>query len=293
MIKFLWLLLIDISMGLASYGAGQFPLKSEIALDHMNLASALSMGILVGSALAAVIPEGVEMLLDSGYAFNTHSGISLSAIIGISLISGFAVMFLVDNYKELTNGSDPLPSNSQIEQETIIQTIIKSPLTSGLLLHSFVEGIALGSAFVSDDGSFQLLFLFVISIHKLPTAFSLSVVLHEEGFSDYVAKVHLIIFCLMTPISSLLTYLVVVLLGFNSSFVVGILFLFSAGTFLYSVIHVMIEVMNKNDRSVVGVSDQLTSANTHTHKSSLSKVELLLSMLGMMIPVLFTLFGAH
>lgn len=268
-------------MGLASFAAGLFPLKAEIALGHMNLASALSLGILLGTALAAVIPEGVEMLIDSGYALDPDRALSLSAVIGISLVSGFAVMFLVDHFEELTRNEH----SEQHAPDSLVLSIVHSPLTLGLLLHSFVDGIALGTAFLDDDNSFQILFMVVIIAHKLPTAFSLSVVLHQEGLSPDMITKHLAVFSATTPVSSLLTYLVVLVLKLNSKVAVGVLFLFSAGTFMYSVTHVMFEVTNKPSYSLVG--DQ----ETHTHGPSLSRTELLLSMAGMMIPVLFTLRG--
>lgn len=293
MTAFLWLLLIGAVMAVTSFAAGIFPLKAGIALQHMNLASALSMGILVGTALAAVIPEGIEMLLESGYPVNSESGMLLSGVVGLSLIIGFAVMFVVDQYELLSTDGEVSNSDVPSRQDIIIKSILRSPLTLGLLLHSFVDGIALGTAFVNDNHSFQILFLLMITIHKLPTAFSLSVVLHQEGLPDATVYIHLLMFSAMTPLSSILTYLFVVLLHLNSNLVVGILFLFSGGTFLYSVIHVMMEVLNKKDYSLVAVPDPLAMAHAHSHGPSFSKLELLLSMIGFFIPVAFTFAGDH
>lgn len=291
MSTFLWLLLIDAVMALSSFAAGIFPLKAGVALHHMNLASALSMGILVGTALAAVIPEGVEMLLESGYPINPDSGISLSGVVGLSLIIGFALMFLVDHYELLFTNVKVRNSDATSQQETIIKSILQSPLTLGVLLHSFVDGIALGTAFVNEDHSFQILFLLMITIHKLPTAFSLSVVLHQGGLPEATVQSHLVIFSAMTPVSSLLTYLFVVVFDLNSNFVVGILFLFSAGTFMYSVLHVMMEVLNKTDDYLAAVSDPLATAPAHSHGASFSRLELLLAMIGFFIPVAFIFAG--
>ncbi|SGZ57209.1 CIC11C00000005788 [Sungouiella intermedia] len=164
MTTFLWLLLLSVIMAITSLAVGLFPLKARVALHHMNLASALSMGILVGTALAAVIPEGVQMLLDSGYSNNPDSGMALSGVIGLSLIVGFAVMFLVDHYEQLITTGEV--SNTLPEQDSIWKSFLRSPLTLGLLLHSFVDGIALGTAFVNNDDSFQILFLLMITIHN-------------------------------------------------------------------------------------------------------------------------------
>lgn len=289
MAGFLNLLLVDVVMGLAAFAAGIFPLKADIALQHMNLASALSMGILVGTALAAIIPEGVQLLIEA--TTDKPPMLLLGSIIGLALISGFIIMFLVDHYAELTNSEQTLPTASQTDETSIIESVLRSPLTIGLLLHTLVDGIALGAAFANDNSTFQVLFLFMITIHKLPTAFSLSVVLHQEGFPEKLTKIHLALFSAGTPTSLLLTYLVVSLLRLEGNFVVGILFLFSAGTFVYSVIHVMMELLTKPEYSQVNSTYHLNSTLAHKHSATLSRNELLLSILGMSIPVIFTFIG--
>lgn len=269
--RFISLLILATIMGIASYGAGLLPLKTSIAKHHMKLVSALSVGILIGTALAVVIPEGVETVFES----TKNSPLSVT---GASLLSGFIAMFLVDHYASIAAIFN-VESSVQTEGDSVqekFKSILQSTLTLGLILHSFVDGIALGTSFFHGDDSFPVIFFVMIIVHKLPTAFSLAVVLVQEGFTQEVINFHLIVFSLATPLASFMAFLVISFLGLDSPFAVGILLLFSAGTFLYSVMHVMMEILDKGDDQQGG---------------SLSPPALLLSVIGMILPIILTLSG--
>jgi zinc transporter 9 len=86
----------------------------------------------------------------------------------------------------------------------------------------------------------------------------------------------------MTPIGAILIYVFVTIANTSNQFIVAILFLFSAGTFLYVIHHVMAEIASrKND----GDFDE----NSHC-KSSLSAIEFLISVAGVCIPIIFSFF---
>lgn len=275
MSPFLKVVALALAMGVTSYGAAILPLKVSIPLLKMNLFSAFSMGILVGTVLCLVVPEGAEAVMD---AVRDIEGYDVGSCIGMSLLAGFALMFLIDNMQSVTPEYFQVGSWDTNKIKPQLMSIAKSTLTLGLLLHSFVDGIALGTSYLNNTGSFELVFFFVIIIHKLPTAVSLSVVLLQEGVLPEMCLFHALAFALTTPVASILTYLVAQLFGLNSQFTVGILLLFSAGTFLYSVMHVMMEIVDKKDGDV--------ETGTERH-ASLSQVELLLALAGMVVPVVF------
>lgn len=276
MSPFLKVVALALAMGLTSYGAAILPLKVSIPFQKMSLLSTLSMGILVGTVLCLVIPEGAETMVK---AVDDIEDYNVLGCIGMSLLAGFALMLVIDNSSSIAPEYFQLKSwesTSRMKSQWI--SIAKSTLTLGLLLHSFVDGIALGTSYLDETGTFELLFFFVIIIHKLPTAMSLSVVLLQEGILPDMCQFHALIFALATPVASILTYSVAQLFGLNSQFIVGILLLFSAGTFLYSVMHVMMEIMEKREEDAEAED---------THQSSLTRVELILVVLGMIVPVIF------
>lgn len=271
-------------MALTSFAAGYFPWKLGLPLHQLDSVIVSSMGILVGTVLVLVIPEGAETLFEG--RSGEHYTISTSTIAGISLLVGFMLMFMVDQYTVVKDAS-PSSYTDECSWRARFESTLYSTLTIGLMLHSWVDGIALGLSFFHQENSFHMFLFFMIIIHKLPTAFSLAVVLHTEGFAHSVVNFHLLLFALSTPLSSVLTYGVISIFRLDNDLVLGILLLFSAGTFLYSVIHVMMEVLERKKSTTDFELNQKPVAHSFTH------TELALTLGGMLLPILFSLAGAH
>ncbi|OBA19810.1 hypothetical protein METBIDRAFT_25434, partial [Metschnikowia bicuspidata var. bicuspidata NRRL YB-4993] len=232
-------------MAISTLAVGIGSIKLNIALSHMSKLSALSTGILIGTALGVILPEGIQTLFiaQDTLLYLDSLGMPSSFIVGASLLLGFIVLFSFEHILSLRdNLRMVMPELHQSRFIwTIVLSLLKSTLTLGLIIHSFVDGIALGVSFYDENKTFQILFFFMIVIHKLPTAFSLSIVLLREGISLSMCKYHILAFALATPISSTLAYFLVFVFDLSSPFILGILLLISAGTFIFSVLHVMTE----------------------------------------------------
>jgi zinc transporter 9 len=185
--------------------------------------------------------------------------------IGLSLITGFVLMFLIDKlprhaseslqtpaqprHISLGNLSQGLHSTTSLsddlESEGFLQSFTPSPkvtrslaTTTGLVIHAFADGIAMGASSTSSDSQVGFIIFLAIMIHKAPAAFGLTSVLLKQGLSKRAARGHLIIFSLASPFGALSTYLLVSLIGGDhmegqkGQWWTGMLLLFSAGTFL-------------------------------------------------------------
>jgi solute carrier family 39 (zinc transporter), member 9 len=62
---FLWLFSLCVAMFGGSFLAGNLPLMFILPQDKVRLISAYGAGLLVGTALIVVIPEGIETVYDS------------------------------------------------------------------------------------------------------------------------------------------------------------------------------------------------------------------------------------
>ena len=82
----------------------------------------------------------------------------------------------------------------------------KITATVGLVVHAAVDGIALGSASMTDKSDIQLIVFVVIMLHKAPASFGLSTILLMEGLEKSKVKKHLFIFSLSAPVGALVTY---------------------------------------------------------------------------------------
>lgn len=268
-------------MGAASYGAGLLPFRMNLDNSLLDKFSRFSVGILTSTCLVIAIPEGIEILYDAAHV--DFYDLSLLLLVGFLLYSGFFFMFLVDNLENIYKAFDrpPLEPNHIDELDTstitkLLLSIFKSTLSLGLLIHAAVDGIALGSAFNEDSKSLQLTFFFVIIIHKLPTAFSLPTLLLNEGVPVNVAKTHLFFFSLMTPITSVLTYILLLSIKGKHDYIVSGLVILSDGLFLYIVMHFFARAHSNN----------LPQTGQESNNSNESGINLMWTILGMSIPLL-------
>jgi len=185
--------------------------------------------------------------------------------VGLSLILGFILMFLIDklprhasenlqppaqprhiSLNDLSQGlHSAAPLDDDMESESFLQSLAPTPkqtrslaTTTGLVIHAFADGIAMGASASSADTSLGFIVFLAIMVHKAPAAFGLTSVLLKHGLSKRAARGHLIVFSLASPFGALTTWILVSALGGQhmegekAQFWTGMLLLFSAGTFL-------------------------------------------------------------
>lgn len=318
-----------------SFIVGSLPLTFTLSPSQLRFLSSLGMGVLVGTALIVIIPEGVETLYSSNshrvqYSLNSRSlavrwqhqstpvllprkaptvadveampgpvipevnselanppstptkpgevGIletdqeqgdshdqeaddgSLHAWMGIALISGFILMYLIDKLPAyaapskprrlpyhisldnlggsgLRRSSSPNREGGLLEQEGPSGRSHSFATTTGLVIHAAADGIALGAS--GSNASLSFVIFLALLVHKAPASFGLTSVLLKQGLSSRAARAHLLVFSFAAPVGALLTFIIVQTLGSGSSgdesstrWRTGVLLLFSAGTFL-------------------------------------------------------------
>lgn len=252
-----------IVMLVGSYLAGNIPLIMSLSEEKLKNVSIFGAGLLVGTALTVIIPEGIRSLYDERSleeavkGHGTSSGLSVeehkhehsndehSGTIGLSLVLGFVFMMLVDQVSSRrTEGSN---------ERNLTATI-------GLVVHAAADGVALGAAATTSHSDVEIIVFLAIMLHKAPAAFGLvSFLLHEGVERDRIRK-HLLIFALAAPALTLLTYFGIgseqkeTLESLNAT---GIAMLFSAGTFLYvATVHVLPELTHRSGHA---------HGHSHTH----------------------------
>lgn len=167
--------------------------------EKLKVVTVFGAGLLVGTALTVIIPEGIRALysdLISAWhqqqASNqppgtdgTHSGdrhpmlteesFEHSSTIGLSLVLGFVFMMLVDQI-----------STRRGEGHAAAE---KNPTaTIGLVVHAAADGIALGAAATTSHQDVEMIVFLAIMLHKAPAAFGLVSFLLHEGIDRYEMK---------------------------------------------------------------------------------------------------------
>jgi solute carrier family 39 (zinc transporter), member 9 len=191
------------------------------------------------------------------------------AYVGLSLILGFILMYLIDQLPQhASSNSRNHHQPYHISLDNLSQGIRGSftpntrgtgaddglldqpyPLelsksrslatTTGLVIHAAADGIALGASSSATSLSLGFIIFLAIMIHKAPAAFGLTSVLLKQGLSKRQARGHLVIFSLAAPAGALVTWMLISILGRGrmggeegTKWWTGVLLLFSAGTFL-------------------------------------------------------------
>ena len=172
------------------------------------------------------------------------------AWIGVSLIFGFILMYLIDTLSSVKPAQPTQRTNiyslSDLSASSPAATTKPAAKTSfsttlGLVIHSAADGIALGAS--STIPSISFIIFFAIIIHKAPAAFGLTSVLLKQGLGKRRARAHLMAFSLAAPAGAILTWSIVRILGGSGEsegssgaesmkFWTGLILLFSGGTFL-------------------------------------------------------------
>ena len=315
-----------------SFVVGSLPLAFALSASQLRLISSVGMGVLVGTSLIVIIPEGVDTLYSakshdrkdvSSRAVNINwqheapvvatatpnsdpvlprslltSSDSLSnppsevyvtrdeqsglherkeeasqetaheehedessphAWIGVALVSGFILMYLIDKLPEfaspskqqrppyhisldnlgsgLRRTSSPTRDGGFLDSSHSPRRSHSVATTTGLVIHAAADGIALGAS--SSDTGLSFIVFFAIMVHKAPASFGLTSILLKQGLSSRAARAHLLVFSLAAPVGALATFLFVHLTGTDTSgdtssiqWRTGMLLLFSGGTFL-------------------------------------------------------------
>jgi solute carrier family 39 (zinc transporter), member 9 len=191
-------------MFIASFGAGTLPLAMSLSQQRMNIVTSLGVGLLVGTSLGVVLPEGVEMLYTSAHEAapvtrhrliraeldlatrqanadpGLHEDTSFHLPIALALVLGYLVMHLLTFLPPLLLERHPqspiplssLPSSPHLERVPSRVLGPDSPTglsntTIGLCIHSMADGIALGSSAVSHNLALEGIVFLAIMLHKV------------------------------------------------------------------------------------------------------------------------------
>ncbi|KAH8317045.1 hypothetical protein KR074_012424, partial [Drosophila pseudoananassae] len=285
-------LLVSVML-VGSYIAGSIPMLMKLSEEKLKYVTVLGAGLLVGTALAVIIPEGIRSLYeDNGRTQQLIHEHDHTRTIGLSLVLGFVFMMMVDVSQQRSNiGNDNKSS---------------ATLTLGLVVHAAADGIALGAAATTSHQDVELIVFLAIMLHKAPAAFGLVTFLLHEKVDRQRIRRHLALFSLSAPLLTLLTFFGI---GqeqketLNSVNATGIAMLFSAGTFLYvATVHVLPEVTQggikqtgQHDYRLLEESRDLATNDVNvTHSlQSLKYSELVIMICGALMPLIITFGHKH
>jgi len=298
------LLILSVVMLAGSYLSGSIPLFVTMSEEKLHLVSVLGAGLLVGTALSVIIPEGMQTL-NMAYSSHQHhhndhegphneSGHSheenpVPHIIGVSLVLGFIFMLIIDQIAVSRGSRADSEQGGAGGGGSRKGGGVSWTATLGLVVHAAADGVALGAAATTHQTDVEIIVFLAIMLHKAPASFGLVTFLLHEGLERNRIRRHLLVFSLAAPCLAIFTFLLLNLHGgtVDTFSATGIAMLFSAGTFLYvATVHVLPEVTN------VG-SGGGHSHGVGDHGGGFSKSELLMLVVGAIMPLFLTLGHHH
>ncbi|XP_039247959.1 zinc transporter ZIP9-like isoform X2 [Styela clava] len=302
--------------------SGYIPLSFSLSQRKIQLFTIFGAGLLVGTALAVIIPEGVETIYNSHehdsseileekrsivdedvspsdfksavvegekheheeHHANNHK------VVGISLLLGFVSMLLVDQLSGSHGHSHP----PDIKLDNLTQSVVgtaRQPQSSnkgmtatiGLVVHAAADGIALGAAATTSRSDLQVIVFLAIMLHKAPAAFGLVSFLMHDGLEPRKIKRHLLVFSSAAPALAIFTFFV--------------LHQYS-GTTLHSVNGTGIAMLFSAGTflyvATVHVLPEVShQASSGSHSSGLSRFEVTLLVLGCLLPLILNIGHHH
>jgi zinc transporter 9 len=248
------LLCFSLSMGLVSFAAGSLPLSFTLSDYFVDAISTCGIGILISSALAIIIPEGMQTAYSNIIDHTDVDQVAeipsahISGHTGLALLAGYGLMFLIDQLTSLhkhesshyiaVDSLSEMHSYRNVEAHLHPSTSGQVQTTSaGLAIHSLADGIALGAS-AHASKTVSIVVFFAMICHKLPAAFGLCAVLMKSKLSKRTIRIHLVIFSLAAPLGAILTSLIITMFAradhaASIAYLTGIVLVFSGGTFLF------------------------------------------------------------
>lgn len=248
MADFVMLLALAGAMFVGSYMSGMVPLSVPLTEARLHLVSVFGAGLLVGTALSVIIPEGISTLYltqikelvhnaqteaqagqkpgestltaASGASHHSHSHDDLHGkleaidprnLVGITLVLGFLFMLLVDQLISQHKHHKALAMAVSDPEGTSSAHMQGRSFTAtlGLVVHAAADGVALGAAATTSNLDTEAVVFLAIMLHKAPAAFALVSFLMHETVERSTIRKHLLIFSLAAPLLAIITFLAI------------------------------------------------------------------------------------
>lgn len=258
---------------------------STTNLSNLGLAiEAIAAGMLCGSTLCIIMPEGFKSFFEASTTFPTWFA-------SFSLLLGFVFMVILqaasDSWAreedrealaeedldcQAEEGLSLInPASSHTHQDGIgrregsqtkEQQRIASQALWGLVIHAAADGIAAGSASLSSSASLSVTVSIAIMLHKFPVAYSLSVFLRKSQLKGWELTRSLLLFSLSSPLFLLATFFLVGSLITFDQALVSLVILFSGGTVAYAAFMHVLPSTLKSSHSSHENGDRLSNTPT-------------------------------
>jgi|TARA_B110000263_G_scaffold248478_1_gene263497 zinc transporter 9 len=179
---------------------------------------------------ATGLAEIETLILEHGHEEEEHEETPV-AVYGLAILLGFLLMLLLEAsgaghaVHEEHHDHTEEHGHAHVHHHKVGWTLV-----AGLSLHAAADGLAIGAAIASGESALTSAVIAAVLIHKAPAAFSLGVFSMHERENESQSIKDVVLFSVATPLALIVSYLA---LADIESATIGLVMLFSAGSFLY------------------------------------------------------------
>ncbi|XBW38589.1 hypothetical protein QEN19_004178 [Hanseniaspora menglaensis] len=288
--------LLAILLTVFSFAIGIIPIVFvEKVKSYKQRFIQLSIGILLSTIFAIIIPEGLEILEDNE-----------KKKIGIYIILGFAAVYIIEEYvHSLTMGShgnnlnESLLSYHQLGNfKLTFNLMLNNKVTFPLFIHGLSDGLTLGFITISDNKKISAVIILATIIHKIPAIISLVLILILKQNRNKIETLgNLWWFAVSTPIGYVVTSIILKLSGVKGDAITGKFLIASAGSLIFALIQTFQDDHHSsgNAGNVAGfdISEPYSlefDEELEETKNDLKEVKIGMFLLGCFIPWIISLF---
>ncbi|HVR43527.1 MAG TPA: ZIP family metal transporter [Thermoanaerobaculia bacterium] len=219
-------LLLSFIVVIVGYGAALIPLFFDWTHRAAHRWIAFGAGTILGAAFLHMIPEALKLAGPRGFGM---------------IIAGFLALYLL----ELATFRHPHEEEAGEFYEIGFLAFV------GLTIHDLVDGIALGSGHHVPEAEPAI--FAALALHKIPTAFAVSLLLFHGGYSRRRVLGLLTILLLAIPAGVLVSEWTIRAAGARAESLIGMLMNFSAGTFIYIGAYELLPEMQRKSEKGSGI----------------------------------------
>lgn len=253
-----------VALVIFSVAGGDLPRRIEMTHTRTQLAMSLVSGLMLGIAFFHLLPHsvmtlGVEMGLNAAMAWVVFGLIAMLLLLRILHFHhpDYPADGKACEHSGHTHSNLEHQGHSDGTQADV--RVLESPRVSwkgvlaGLTFHTFIDGVALGAAFLAaPHGHAEQLLGFgvflAILLHKPLDAMSITSLMKAGGASEGAQRRANIVFALVCPLGAAIFYLYSLSLGDQGTSLVAPALAFSAGAFI-----------------CIALSDLLPEVQFHSH----------------------------
>lgn len=166
------------------------------------------------------------------FHFIPHLYTEMNVWSGILLLAGFFFQLFIERFSRGVEHG-----HLHLHKHTKLSAVVPYEILISLCLHSFMEGLPLGSDFLLNDSG-KLSFLFGIVLHEFPAAFAMVSILKGQSFNRTRILLFIAIYACMSTMGVLSSQ---TLTGWLSTHILEYIMAFVVGTFLHIATTILFE----------------------------------------------------